>query len=127
MNYNPQRNNGVDKGLVDYIYNGHGFGITNSKVVKGIYKRGAIAYIGLMEGLAPKEKIKVGNLGLRYMIVGQAKEMLPTGGYIYRIKRVDGANITQLDIDSVLIGQKAIITNRRTTRQRIKKLNEMLD
>jgi len=127
MIIDPRRNNGVDLGVVDYIYNGFGFGITATKVVVPMYKKGIITYIGLDQGLSPKEKIKVGNLGLRYVIIGKAKKMLPKGGFLYRIKRVDGANITQLDIDNTLVGQVARITNRRSNKQRIQQLNEMLD
>ena len=127
MIIDPRRNNGVDLGVVDYVYNGFGFGITATKVVVPIHKKGAIAYIGLDQGLSPKEKIRVGNLSLLYVIIGQAKKMLPRGGFLYRIKRVDGANITQLDIDNVIVGQVARITNRRSNKQRIQQLNEMLD
>ena len=85
-----------------------------TKVVEKMYKKHGITYIGIKEGAESGEVIQTGNLGLKYRIIGLTKKVLPIGGYRYRIKRIDGANITQLDIDAVSVGDKVKFKSRRT-------------
>lgn len=125
--FGDRRNNGVDQGLIDFFFNGQGMGATTCKVVKAPYKKMSKTFIGLSECLQPKEVIQVGNLGILYRIIGQATTMLPEGGFLFRIKRVDDALITALDLDSIVKGQKARITNRRSNRQRMQQLYDMIN
>lgn len=123
--FGDRRNNGVDHALIDAVLNGKS-DITFCKVIKPIFKKQHIAFIGLSVPVMPKEIIQVGNLGLKYQVIGHIKQVLPRGGYVLRIKRVDGANITQLDIDATNVGDKAKIVSRRSTRQRMDQLIESL-
>lgn len=109
---------GGDKSLYD-------FGLLSSvkvnvtQIVVPIHKSGTIAYIGTKEPLLPQEVIKVKRSGISYKIIGSLVKVIPTGGYIYRVKRTDGYNITQLDINSTIKGEKLFIKNRKTFEQLI--------
>lgn len=85
-----------------------------TKVVEKMYKKQGISYIGIKEGAESGEVIQTGNLGIKYRIIGLTKKVLPQGGYRYRVKRVDGFNITQLDIDAISVGDKVKFKSRRT-------------
>lgn len=87
-----------------------------TKVVLSMYKRQGMTYIGLQGPAEAGEIIQVGNLELKYRIIKGIK-VLPKGGFLYRIKRVDGHNITQTDLDAVEIGQTVKFKSRRTFTQ----------
>ena len=88
-----------------------------TKVTHAITKRSGISYIGTKEQLLPGDVIQVGNLGLKYKVVSLKKLEDRPQGYIYRIKRVDGAFITSTDINNVLVGQKVQIVSNKTFQQ----------
>jgi hypothetical protein len=120
-------NNGVDKGVIDEVFNGNGFGIVKTKVTQAPYKIQTITRIGLDEWLHPKDIIQVGNLGIKYQVIGVSNKRDNNGGYLYRIKRIDGANITNTDLQNIVVGQTARIVNRRSNRQRAEQLQKFLD
>lgn len=112
----PYYQGGVDKSIIDFDILGS-VKVTNTKVVSPLYKEKGKAYIGIKDALLPNEKIKLGAAGILYFVKSLAKKVLSSGGYLYEIKRVDGANITQFDIDQIQIGSKVKITTRRTFNQ----------
>lgn len=87
-----------------------------NKVTAVIYKEKFISYIGLRERMDNGDVIAVGHYKVLYKIISH-KAVTTKKGNIYRIKRVDGSNITQFDIDAVEVGQKVLVTNRKTFRQ----------
>lgn len=109
----PYYAGGVDKSIID-------FDITSSvkvlvtTVVVPIYKEGSKAYIGTKDGFLPQEVIQVGNLGILYKTIGPIKKLLPEGGYLHRIKRADGYNITLMDINAVSVGDRVKIKSRKS-------------
>lgn len=88
-----------------------------TKVVVPIYTKSHMAFIGVKDALLPQEVIQVGNLDFKYKIIGPLVQVLPTGGFIYRIKRVDGFNVTSTDITATFVGGKVKIKNRRSFKQ----------
>lgn len=88
-----------------------------TKVSHAMTKRNGITFIGTKEQLLPGDIIQVGNLGLKYKVISLKKLEDKPQGYIYRIKRVDGANITSTDINNVLVGQKVQIVSNKTFQQ----------
>ncbi len=106
---------GGDKSLIDYDILGS-VKVIKTEVVKPLHKVKAKAYIGTKEPLLPKEVIQVGNLNLLYRVIELTKK-LPTGGNLHRVKRVDGYNITQTDIDAIKIKDTVRIKSRRTYNQ----------
>ncbi len=90
---------------------------TVSICTKPIWKKSSMAFIGVKQNMLPGEVIRVGNLGIKYKIVSVVSR--DEDGFHYRIKRVDGASITSLDIDATKKGDKVKIVNRRTFQQEI--------
>lgn len=88
--------------------------VIQTKVVVPIYTVAHMAYIGVKDALLPREVIQVGNLGFKYKIIGPLHKVLPTGGFIHRIKRVDGYNVTSTDITATFVGGAVHIRSRRT-------------
>ena len=84
-----------------------------TKLTSKIFKEKGISYIGTRESLSVGDVIQVGNFSILYKVVKHHKKTDDKGN-IYRIKRVDGFNITSLDIDGTKVGQKVIIKNRRS-------------
>lgn len=84
-----------------------------TKLTSKIFKEKGISYIGTRESLSVGDVIQVGNFSILYKVVKYHKKTDDKGN-IYRIKRVDGFNITSLDIDGTKVGQKVIIKNRRS-------------
>lgn len=82
-------------------------------VKKPIYKIKGQTFIGTRDQLDKMDVIQVGSLRLKYRVMKLAK-MTDYDGYIYRIKRIDGASTTGLDIDATALGQKVSIVNRPT-------------
>jgi hypothetical protein len=126
MFYNTRANNGVDMSIIDMVYNGdHNF-LMKTKVVKQLFQKQNISFIGVKNPLQVGEVIEVGDLSLSYKIVS-FKEMLPQGGFVYRVKRTDGSVIGQTDINNAPKGAKVRMKSRRSIKQKIQQLNEMLD
>lgn len=117
---------GIDRSIVDFD-TVTSVKVARSKVLLSIYKKGAIAFIGIKDGLAAGEVVQTGDLGFKYKVIGPAIKMLPTGGFLYRIKRVDGANITLTDINASHIGDLVKIKNRRSFQQQIDQVVDILD
>lgn len=106
-----ERLEGVDKTLFAYEQL-QSVPIVKTKVTVGMYKSGNVLLIGTKERLNEGDVIQVGNFNLKYRVITFRK--LTLAGGIYRIKRVDGANATQLDLDGAPVGSKVKILNRRT-------------
>jgi hypothetical protein len=87
-----------------------------TKITTGLFKIGPKAYIGLKDRVTQKEKFRAGPAGTVYFFIKEEK-YTKYKGFIYRVKRVDGYNITQLDMDNLLAGQKLRITSRRSQAQ----------
>ena len=87
--------------------------VTVTKLTSKIFKEKGIAYIGTRESLSVGDVIQVGNFSILYKVV-KHQSKTDDKGNVYRIKRVDGFNITGLDIDGTEVGQKVIIKNRRS-------------
>ena len=87
--------------------------VTVTKLTSKIFKKKGIAYIGTREPLSVGDVIQVGNFSILYKVVKHQSKTEDKGN-VYRIKRVDGFNITGLDIDGTEVGQKVIIKNRRS-------------
>lgn len=88
-----------------------------TKVTHTMTKKSGVSFLGTKEQLLPGDIIQVGNLGLKYKVVALKKLEDKPQGYIYRVKRVDGASITSLDIDNILVGQKVEIVSNKTFQQ----------
>lgn len=88
-----------------------------TKVSHTLTKKSGVTFIGTKEQLLAGDVIQVGNLGIKYKVISLKRLEARPQGYIYRIKRVDGANITSLDIDNILIGQKVHIVSNKTFQQ----------
>lgn len=114
----PYYPGGIDKSIVDFDQM-HTVKPAITFVTHAMYKRNGITYLGLKQSVAPKEKIQIGMFPSTYSIVGQARGKLIKDGYLYRVKRTDGFNIVQLDLDNAVVGAKVKIKNRRTFRQLI--------
>lgn len=117
---------GVDRSIIDFDQV-HTVKVTKTKIVLGMYKKGVIAYAGFLDGLLPGEIVQMGNLQIKYKVIGHAKRMLPYGGSLYRVKRVDGANITNLDIDAISIGDIVKIKNRRSFQQQFDQVVDLIN
>jgi hypothetical protein len=91
--------------------------VVKTKVVLPIFTKGSMGFIGVKDPLLPQEVIQVGNLGFKYKIIGPLKQLIPTGGFVYRIKRIDGYNITSTDITATAKGGLVKIKSRRTFEQ----------
>lgn len=82
-----------------------------------MYKKNGKTFVGIRDGLMAGEVISIKPLGLKYKIIGQMIKKIPQGGGLYRVKRVDGANTTNTDLQNALVGNKVRITNRRSFQQ----------
>jgi hypothetical protein len=105
------RLDGVDKSVSDYSMLAS-VKVLWTVVTAPMFKKGALAFIGVKERLDDGDIIQVGALALKYRVVKQHK-FPRIQGNVYRIKRVDGYNITSLDIEATQKGQKVKILNRR--------------
>lgn len=103
---------GVDLSLHD-IYQVSSVRTHKTVVVEKMFKKGKSAYIGIKENAESGEIIQTGNLGLKYRIMGATVKVLPYGGYRFKVKRVDGFNITLTDIDAISVGDKVKFKSRR--------------
>lgn len=126
MFYNPRANNGVDMSIIDMVYNGDYNFLMKTKVIKQLYQKQNISFLGVKDSLQIGEVIEVGNLSLSYKIVS-FKQALPQGGFVYRVKRTDGSDIDQTDTNNAPKGAKVRMKSRRSIKQKIQQLNEMLD
>ena len=88
-----------------------------TKVSHAMTKRNGITFLGTKEQLLPGDVIQVGNLGLKYKVISLKKLEDKPQGYIYRVKRVDGAHTTSTDISNILVGQKVQIVSNKTFQQ----------
>jgi hypothetical protein len=117
---------GIDRSIVDFD-TATSVKVAKSKVILSLYKKGALSFIGIQDGLQSGEVIQTGDLGIKYKIIGGAIKMLPTGGFLYRVKRVDGFNITLTDINASHVGDIVKIKNRRSFQQQIDQIITLLD
>ena len=106
-----ERLEGVDKTLFAYEQF-QSVPIVKTKVTIPMYKSENILLIGTKEKLNVDEVIEVGDYKIKYRVVSFRKMTIKGG--LYRIKRVDGANATQLDLDGATKGKKVTILNRNT-------------
>jgi hypothetical protein len=102
---------GGDKSTIDFEIVGS-IKLLYTTVTEKMYKVKSKTYIKIKDACLPNEVIQVGNLGLRYKIIGFAK--ITDNGYIQRIKRIDGASTTLTDINATFVGGKVKIKSRRT-------------
>lgn len=106
---------GVDLSVVDLtLVSSVKVGITIVKKV--MYKKWGKTYIGVRDQLDAGDVIQVGNLGIKYK-VQKLVQLTDREGYIYRVRRVDDANTTQLDIDAIALKDKVRIVSRKTFEQ----------
>lgn len=103
---------GVDMSIND-LEMLHTVKIKVTKVTKKMFKKSPKTFIGTKDQLDDMDVIQVGNMGIKYRVMKLVK-MTDREGYIYRVKRVDGANTTALDMDNIEVGMKVLITNRKT-------------
>lgn len=106
---------GVDLSVVDLtLVSSVKVGITIVKKV--MYKKWGKTFIGVRDQLDAGDVIQVGSLGLKYK-VQKLVQLTDREGYIYRVRRVDDANTTQLDIDAIVLKDKVRIVSRKTFEQ----------
>lgn len=87
-------------------------------VVSPLYKKGISGYISLAARLQPGEVIRVGDFGILYRIVAEARHpKKPDGGILHKVNRADGFSITSQDIDGIHKNQSVVIVSRRTFSQ----------
>lgn len=89
------------------------------KIMSKIYKKGLKSYINLETFVEPGEVIVAGNLGLRYKVQDEPWQIAPDGSYKLRIKRLDGNNITQTDIDAIIVNKTARVVGRQSFQQQL--------
>jgi hypothetical protein len=106
---------GGDKSLIDYDITGS-VKVVRTEVVEPMFKVKAKAFITTKEPLLPKEVIQVGNLNILYRVISLVKKTT-SGGNMHRVKRVDGYNITQTDIDAINVKDVVRIKSRKTYNQ----------
>jgi hypothetical protein len=116
---------GIDRAIIDFNQVSSVLRIV-THVVAPMTKKGIITVIGTRDSLMSGEIIQVGTLGIKYKIVGGVRKLYPYGGFEFRIKRVDGANITLTDINAVVVGGKVKIKSRRPYSKRFDQVVEML-
>lgn len=78
-----------------------------------MYKKGSKSFVVLQDKLMPGEVIQLGDFSIKYKIVTLVSPH-PSGGWVHRVKRTDGYNITQLDIDGIHPKQKVLIKSRKS-------------
>lgn len=87
-----------------------------TKVTKKMYKKSYLTYIGIKEQLSGGDVIQVGNMGIKYRVL-KLQKVTDREGYIYRVKRVDNASTTILDMDNIEVGMKVLVVSRKTFEQ----------
>lgn len=105
---------GINKAIFDFDLKP-----LKAKVLEPMFKKGPKTYICLATLVLPGEVIRVGNLGIRYRVQQENYQIGNTGGYIVRIKRLDGNNTTQTDINAVQVGMFAKIAGRKNFQQQL--------
>lgn len=106
---------GIDMSVIDLsLVSSVKVGIT--KVTNKIYKIRSQTFIGTRDQLDVQDIIQVGFFGIKYR-VRKLEKMTDRNGYIYKIRRLDGAATTSLDMDAVKLGAKVRIVNRKTFEQ----------
>lgn len=103
---------GVDQSVVDLTL----FSTVKprfTKVTKLMYKKRGLTFIGTKGKLDNHDVIQVGNLGLKYK-VQKLEKVTDREGFIYKVRRICNSNTTALDIDSIKLGDKVHIVNRKT-------------
>lgn len=105
---------GINKAIFDFVVKP-----LKAKVLVPLHKKGQRAYICLATLVLPGEVIRVGNLGFRYRVYPENYKVGSKGGYVVRVTRLDGANITQTDINSIQVGMFAKIAGRKSFQQQL--------
>lgn len=106
---------GIDMSLVDLEIVGT-VKVRVSIIKKKMYTIKGKTFIGTRDQLDNMDVIQLGNFGIKYRVMSLEK-MTDYEGYIYRIKRLDGHNTTELDINATAVGQKFKIVNRQSFEQ----------
>ncbi|NBO22627.1 hypothetical protein EBU94_04710 [bacterium] len=105
---------GVDQAIIDFR-----IAPIQVKITTKIFKIGRKAYIGLDQYVRTGEIFVAGTLGFQYRVT-QDVPIIPDGvNTAYPIKRVDGANITSTDINSIVVGKYAKIFGRKSYQQQL--------
>lgn len=105
---------GIDRSLIDFNILGSNQVMTTT-VGLPLYKENGKAYIGILDRLSEGEVFQTGNLGIKYKVLCEGIKKLPKkGGTLYRVARLDCANITQTDIDAISKGYKVKLLSRRS-------------
>jgi hypothetical protein len=116
---------GVDMSVNDFeMLSSVKIGVT--KVTKKMYKKWKQTFIGTKDQLDDGDVIQVGNLDLKYRVLKHHK-ITDREGYIYRVRRVDNANTTGLDINNIEVGMKVKIVNRKTFEQLMNYPDELMN
>jgi hypothetical protein len=89
--------------------------ITNT--ITDIHKKHRKALVGIREHLNVGEVISVGNIPKKYRIVSVEGPVKGKIGKLYRIKRVDGAFITEFDAENSPVGSKVKVLTRKSYEQ----------
>jgi hypothetical protein len=90
--------------------------IVINEITFPIFKEKRTALVGVKEFLDDRDVIELGIYKKLYRVVRLHRRDIKKGN-IYQIKRVDGASITQFDIDATAKGQKFKIKNRKSYKQ----------
>lgn len=106
---------GIDMSLVDLEIVGT-VKVRVTIIKKKMYVVKGKTFIGTRDQLDNMDVIQLGNFGIKYRVMSLEK-MTDYEGYIYRIKRLDGYNTTDLDINATEVGQKVKIVNRQSFEQ----------
>lgn len=86
--------------------------IRRTKVTGPLHHVKSSYFITIKDRLQVRDVLQLGDFEVLYRVIAFPK-VTPKGG-LYRILRVDGANITQHDIDAIKVGSVAIIKNRKS-------------
>lgn len=81
-------------------------------------------FISLKNGASPGEIIIVGNLGIEYRVLKDVR-FSKRGFKGYAVRRMDGNNITSLDVDNAEEGVNVRIRGRKTEREIFKIIDEL--
>lgn len=105
---------------IDYTYNNLS-SLASVKVLWNtvtfpMYKKGGVTFIGIKEFQDEGDILELGTFTTLYRVI-KHHQMTYDKGNIYIIKRVDGSNITEFDIDAIKVGQKFRIKNRKSFKQ----------
>lgn len=106
---------GVDMSIADLV-RVSAIPVSITYTTSEMYKKGSQAFVVLKDKLMPGEVIQVGDYSIKYKIVSLVSPH-ESGGWVHRVKRVDGYNITQLDIDGIHPKQKTLIVSRKSYNQ----------